>query len=84
MDLSFIKSSKYTHFVNNSLSDKSFDNIIAIFFNDSSRATMCAAYPMISDLLFRICVLPCSSAHVERLFLSNCKCLTPVMLYNLN
>ena len=58
----------YTHFVN-SLSDKSrFDNIIAIFFNDSSRATMCAAYPMISNLLFRICVLPSGSAHIERLF----------------
>lgn len=57
----------YTHFVN-SVSDKSFNNIIATFFNESSRATMCTAYPMISDLLFRVCVLPSSSAHVERLF----------------
>ena len=65
------------HFCNGFLAYKSFALSLnprtlhrAVFqmWHPDKRATMAAAYSIISELLARICVLPASSAEVERVF----------------
>ena len=47
---------------------ESMREIVASFWHPSCRETMTAAYPLLSDIIARVAVLPASSAEVERVF----------------
>ena len=67
----------YQSFVSSTKSD-SMRGVVASFWQPSCRETMAAAYPLLSDIIARVAVLPASSAEVERVFSNVKRVKTPI------